>query len=76
MYDYQPLKVHQILEEAGWKDSNGDGILDKNTGEGFVDLSFTVNAHMDNIMQKETLNLIVEQLKDVGLMLSPDSYPG
>lgn len=71
MYDYQPLKVHQILEEAGWKDSNGDGILDKNTGEGFVDLSFTVNAHMDNIMQKETLNLIVEQLKDVGIDVKP-----
>ncbi|MFN8673648.1 MAG: ABC transporter substrate-binding protein [Candidatus Sericytochromatia bacterium] len=29
-YPYDPDKAKQLLEEAGWKDSDGDGFLDKN----------------------------------------------
>lgn len=28
-YDYNPEKARELLEQAGWKDSNGDGIREK-----------------------------------------------
>lgn len=79
VFDYQPIKAQQLLEEAGWKDSDGDGILDKKDEGKNVNLSFTINANMDNIMQKEALNLIIEQLTEIGIdvkvrYLSWDDY--
>src|SRR5690606_26557338 len=64
VYDYQPQKALQLLEEAGWKNFNDDGILCNNNGE---PLSFTINVNTENIMHKEALNIIVDQLREVGI---------
>lgn len=29
LYTYNPTEVRRLLDEAGWKDSDGDGVLDK-----------------------------------------------
>lgn len=65
VYDYQPSKAQQILRGAGWTNKNDDGILIKDD-EG-TELGFTINANMDNIMHKEALNIIAEQLGEIGI---------
>ena len=35
IYNFNPQKARELLREAGWKDSNGDGILEKD-GKPFV----------------------------------------
>lgn len=67
VYDYQPQKAQQILGDAGWRDINEDGILYRDDEGKITELSFTINANMDNIMHKETLNLIVDQLGELGM---------
>lgn len=37
---YDPAKARELLQEAGWKDTNKDGVLDKN-GQ---DLTFTISV--------------------------------
>ncbi|NLJ41107.1 MAG: ABC transporter substrate-binding protein [Clostridiales bacterium] len=69
VFDYQPAMAQKILQEAGWKDFDRDGILDKLDGAQKIDLRFTINAIMDNNIQKETLELIAEQLREIGIYM-------
>ncbi|HZJ83481.1 MAG TPA: ABC transporter substrate-binding protein, partial [Clostridia bacterium] len=75
MYDHQSEKAQQLLEEAGWTSLNFEGILQKNVGGENIPLSFTINANMDNNMHKEALNLIIEQLANVGVEVKPILLP-
>ncbi len=75
VYDYQPIKAQQLLEEAGWRDSNQDGILDMGEGDETTDLSFTINVNMDNVMKKESMNIIAKQLKEVGIDVKINLLP-
>ncbi|WP_284141515.1 MULTISPECIES: ABC transporter substrate-binding protein [unclassified Virgibacillus] len=60
-YAYNPEKAKALLEEAGWKDSDGDGILDKN-GEKF---SFTFDIALQGDL--ESIAVLVQQyLKEAG----------
>ncbi len=39
---YDPAKALQILREAGWRDEDGDDVLEKKIGNETVDLRFTI----------------------------------
>ncbi len=58
-YGYDPDKANEILEEAGWVDSDGDGIREKN-GE---TLTFTFLGFNTSTVVPETM---VEQMRAVG----------
>ncbi len=62
-YDYNPKKARQLLEEAGWKDTNGDGILDKD-GKKF---EFEIITNQGNDQRKKSAEIIQRKLKDVGI---------
>jgi peptide/nickel transport system substrate-binding protein len=60
-YKHDPELAAALLEEAGWRDSNGDGIREK---EG-VDLSFVILTN-DNRRRIKIGELITEDLRKVG----------
>lgn len=59
-YDYDPDKARALLEEAGWTDTDGDGIRDKN-GE---KLSYVLSLGSGEVRIGE---LIKERLSEVGI---------
>ena len=56
-------KAKQLLSEAGWKDSNGDGILEKDG----KDLSIEIAVPLDNSAQKRVAPVLQAQLKKIGV---------
>ncbi|MEM4488356.1 MAG: ABC transporter substrate-binding protein [Desulfurococcaceae archaeon] len=63
VYAYNPEKAKQLLREAGWVDTNGDGVVDK---EG-VPLKITLLSAVDDVAMKKVVPLIQAQLKKIGI---------
>lgn len=67
---YDPDESRRLLYEAGWEDSNEDGILDRLNDEGKtvnLHLSFYVYEEPDNNVRVEAANMIADMLSDVGI---------
>ncbi len=62
-YEYNPERARELLKEVGFKDSDGDGVLDKD-GEPF---RFTVITNQGNEQRIKTAELIQRNLKDIGV---------
>ena len=63
-------EARRLLEQAGWEDSDENGVLDRQTSEGKtreLSLRFYVYEEPDNDVRLETANLIKEQLAQVGI---------
>lgn len=65
-FDYQPELAENILKQEGWRDSNGDGILDKN-GKSF---EFTLMTNQGNKMRALSAEIIQRQLRKVGIKMN------
>jgi peptide/nickel transport system substrate-binding protein len=59
---FDPEKAKQILDDAGWKDTDGDGIREKNGLKAKIELCTTTRQ-----VRQDTLALIAGWLKDVGI---------
>ena len=70
---YDPAKALELLKSAGWQDSDGDGILDKN-GKKFV---FTALQVSGNPVQEKLLSIFKEDLARAGIdmKISPLEWP-
>ncbi|MDO9528248.1 MAG: peptide-binding protein [Syntrophales bacterium] len=62
-YNYDPQKARKLLAEAGWKDTDGDGILDKN-GKPFV---FEIITNQGNEIRAKCAEIIQRRLADIGM---------
>lgn len=62
-YPYNPDKARELLKEAGWEDTDGDSILDKD-GQPF---SFTILTNQGNTQRTSTGVIIQANLKKVGI---------
>jgi peptide/nickel transport system substrate-binding protein len=62
-YPYDPQKARALLAEAGWSDSNGDGILDRD-GQPFA---FTILTNQGNDQRTKSGEIIQRRLRDVGI---------
>lgn len=61
--EYDPDKARALLAEAGWKDVDGDGVLDKD-GKPF---SFEIITNQGNDLREKTATIIQRRLKEVGV---------
>lgn len=61
--DKNPIEAKRLLAEAGWRDSNGDGVLDKN-GKNF---SVTLSFNYFDPLYKVIGEIIQAQLKEIGM---------
>jgi len=62
-FSYDPEKAKQMLAEAGWKDTDGDGILDKD-GKPF---EFTIITNHGNDVRKNAATIVQKDLKAIGI---------
>lgn len=62
-YDFSPDKAQQLLREAGWQDTDGDGIVDKD-GNPF---KFTIITNLGNNLRKNCATIIQQRLKKIGI---------
>jgi len=64
-YSYDPEKAKQILEAAGWTDSDGDGIRDKDGRS----LSFVCTIPSEYVENNTIALLIQDMLSEVGMKM-------
>lgn len=62
-YEFNPEKAKNLLKEAGYVDTNGDGILEKDGKP----LKFTVLTNQGNDARIKTAEIIQRRLRDVGI---------
>lgn len=62
-FSYDPKKALAILKNAGWHDSDKNGILDKNGQE----FSFTLNFVTGKPLREYTANIVKSDLKKIGI---------
>ncbi len=65
-WPYDPEKAKQQLADAGWTDTDGDGVLDKD-GKPFA---FTIITNQGNESRKNAATIIQRDLKKVGITVS------
>ena len=64
---YDPEKAKTMLKEAGWVDSDGDGVLDKNVDGVKTDFEFSFLVNSGNDTRKQILLVISESMRKVGI---------
>lgn len=65
-YEYNPEKARVLLAEAGWRDTDGDGLLDKD-GRPF---EFTLLTNMGNSLRMKTATIIQWRLAMIGIKVN------
>jgi peptide/nickel transport system substrate-binding protein len=68
LYKYDPAKAKALLDEAGWKDTNGDGVRDKDGKE--LKLRYFDRTEGDG---GQNTDFITGWLKDVGIATTVSS---
>jgi peptide/nickel transport system substrate-binding protein len=64
--EYDVEKAKKILEDAGWKDTNGDGVLDKMINGKKVDFKFTF-LNNNNPTRRQVVLAIIDMFKKAGI---------
>jgi peptide/nickel transport system substrate-binding protein len=72
-YDYNPAEAKRLLAGLGWKDSNGDGVLEDTHGN---PITFTLKTNADNQIRVGMANFVKDDLAKVGIkvILAPIDF--
>jgi peptide/nickel transport system substrate-binding protein len=69
-WPYDPERARQLLDEAGWIDSNGDGVRDQDGVELVLRHGTTTRQ-----IRQDTQAVAQQQLAEVGIRLEISNYP-
>ena len=69
-WPYDPARAAQLLDEAGWRDSDGDGVRDK----GGVAFRFKMMTPSENIVAERVSKFVKDEAAAVGIEVIPDPY--
>jgi peptide/nickel transport system substrate-binding protein len=65
-YPYDPDKARNLLRQAGWADTDGDGIIDK----GGLKFEFTLHYNAGNKRREYACTVAQENLKQLGIKVN------
>ena len=71
-YAFDPRRAATLLDEAGWRDSNGDGVRDKDGQR----LSFTMITQAGFAVRENVAQVLQRQFKDVGVEAAVQLHDG
>lgn len=67
-YEYNPEKANQLLDEAGWKDTNGNGVRDKDGVELELQwLTYTDSKYVDSLIP-----IVQQSWEQIGVKVTPE----
>jgi peptide/nickel transport system substrate-binding protein len=66
--DYDPEQAKRLLASLGWKDTNGDGILEDGSGH---TVTFSLKTNGDNNTRMAMASFIKDDLAKVGIQCNP-----
>ena len=68
-YPYDPEAAKDLLDAAGWVDSNGDGVRDKNGVEFIISYGTTTRE-----IRQDTQAVVQQQLAQIGIQVDIQNY--
>ncbi len=66
-YDYKPDEAKKLLAGLGWKDSNGDGVIEDTRGN---PVTFTLSTNASNVIRVAMMNFIRDDLAKIGIRVT------
>lgn len=66
-WPYNPRQARRMLEEEGWFDSDGDGIIDKEIDGKRVPFRFALTYFVKNPISKSVSEYVATALKEIGI---------
>jgi peptide/nickel transport system substrate-binding protein len=69
-YPFDPQKALALLEQAGWRDTDGDGVLDKTVDGKRIPLSFEIKVNSGNAVRKSIALVLLDELRKHGIAAS------
>jgi peptide/nickel transport system substrate-binding protein len=67
-FPYEPERARAVLEAAGYRDTDGDGVRESPAG---IPLSFTLITNVDSRQRVAMANMVADDLKQVGIECRP-----
>lgn len=77
-YDYNVQMARELLQQAGYRDGDGDGFLDTTDAQGQIvplTLRLVTNDVENNTLRRQSANLIGESLAQAGIKVEVEVVP-
>lgn len=71
-YPFDLDRARQLLQEEGWFDTDGDGIIDKMIGGKRIPFRFTLTYFVKNPTSKSICDYVATTLKEIGIECTPN----